>query len=203
MALGRMGAWLAMPAMLAALAVPAAARAQDWRCDCSRVVAGCSAQVSVEDEVIHFRSSTRACSRVEYFLEGEFRTITFYDGFAAQPYRRLIVPLPGAPQGAGAPSPSGTSPQAPPPRTAAVPLPPVSIRISACRVCYDSAVEYGRRGAAASGDGKIDDPQCVTATTESQRLIQECAAKIHAGIADYDCANRLTQANNRVAALCN
>ncbi|MEE4186069.1 MAG: energy transducer TonB [Gammaproteobacteria bacterium] len=60
-------------------------------CDCTRVVGSCSASVGLEGNTVAISSDTRACSRVDYLIEG-------------QPFTALVVngqselPWPGLPQ---------------------------------------------------------------------------------------------------------
>lgn len=42
----------------------------EWRCDCTTVVAGCSAEVSIADTWVDVTSDTPQCSRVDYFIDG-------------------------------------------------------------------------------------------------------------------------------------
>jgi TonB family protein len=50
----------------------------ELRCDCSQIVATCSAEVSFDHNNIEIQSSVDACSRVDYLIDG-------------QPYSALIV----------------------------------------------------------------------------------------------------------------
>ena len=54
---------------------PAAA---SLRCDCSQIVAACSAEVGLDDGALDIQSSADACSRVDYLIDG-------------QPYAALVV----------------------------------------------------------------------------------------------------------------
>jgi len=208
--MARIGAALRMALFMLAAGIGAAA-AQDWRCDCSRVVTSCSATVAIEDEMLHITSSTQACALVEYFLDSEYRLTTLYGGFTALPLRRpatplVRTPLPPPPLPREAPLPGEALPPTAEdrlPPTLATPLPPVRTRVATCRVCYDRAVEAGRRGSPLVGNGGQVDHQCASAAAETRRLLQECGAQASAGTLDYACTTRLMEANNRVAALCN
>lgn len=206
--MARIGAALRMALFMLA-ASGGAATAQDWRCDCSRVVTSCSATVAIEDEMLHITSSTQACALVEYFLDDEYRLTTLYGGFTALPLRRPATALARPPLPAPPPLREPQAGEALPPTAedrlpaTAAPLPPVRSRVAACRVCYDRAVESGRRGSPLVGNGGQVDHQCASAAADTRRLLQECGAQASAGTLDYACTTRLMEANNRVAALCN
>jgi len=206
----RIGAALRM-ALVALASGVGAASAQDWRCDCNRVMTSCSANVSIEDEMLHITSSTQACALVEYFLDDDYRLTSFHGGFTALPLRRPPTALARTPPPAAPPPPREEVPlgKAPPPviedrlPPAAVPPPLIRTRVAACRVCYDRGVEAGSRASPLVGNGGQVDHQCASAAAETRRLLQECGAQASAGTLDYACTTRLMEANNRVAALCN
>jgi TonB family protein len=50
----------------------------ELRCDCSQIVATCSAEITFDDNQIEVESSEDACSRVDYLIDG-------------QPYSALVV----------------------------------------------------------------------------------------------------------------
>ena len=55
---------------IAILLISQAANAE-LRCDCTQIVATCSATVSLEDMQVKIESDSRACSRVDYLIEGQ------------------------------------------------------------------------------------------------------------------------------------
>lgn len=86
--------WLrySVPALIAVVAVflfAGNARAE-YRCDCTQVVAECSASASLNGSQVNLESSNRGCSRIDYLVDG-------------QPFTALIVggadslPWPGQP----------------------------------------------------------------------------------------------------------
>ena len=61
--------------LLAMVATPLAAQS---RCDCTMVKGGCRAQIHARGKWLTYRSSSRACSRIDYYINGQpgVRTIT-------------------------------------------------------------------------------------------------------------------------------
>lgn len=58
-------------ASMLTLLCPLVATAQgEWRCDCTTIVASCSAQVSIAERWVDVSSDTPQCSRVDYFIDG-------------------------------------------------------------------------------------------------------------------------------------
>jgi TonB family protein len=53
-----------------ALAWPAASLAQQWRCDCTSVVASCSANVTPKGSYLEIKTDEKMCARVDYFVDG-------------------------------------------------------------------------------------------------------------------------------------
>jgi TonB family protein len=70
--------WLPLAALLGA---PPAAFAQ-LRCDCTRIVDACQAQVSVSGSTVQISSDHRQCSRVDYFIDGQPFVSVAVDGEA-------------------------------------------------------------------------------------------------------------------------
>ena len=54
----------------------------ELRCDCSQIVATCSAEVGFDDNKIEIGSSADACSRVDYLIDGQPYSALVVDGAA-------------------------------------------------------------------------------------------------------------------------
>ncbi len=52
----------------------------EWRCDCTHMKGACSATVTVRDDSIHVSSDEKACSRVDYFIDGQPFVTVVVDG---------------------------------------------------------------------------------------------------------------------------
>lgn len=55
----------------------------ELRCDCSQIIDTCSANVSFASADINIESSSKACSRVDYLIDGQPYTALVVDGAAA------------------------------------------------------------------------------------------------------------------------
>jgi TonB family protein len=53
-----------------ALAWSGPSRAQQWRCDCTSVVASCSAEVTPKGSYLEITTDEKMCARVDYFVDG-------------------------------------------------------------------------------------------------------------------------------------
>jgi TonB family protein len=54
----------------------------ELRCDCTRIVDTCSAEISFDDNEIEIESNEDACSRVDYLIDGQPYTALVVDGDA-------------------------------------------------------------------------------------------------------------------------
>jgi len=65
--------------LLAPLLVSNTVRAE-LRCDCSQIIASCSAELSITGNDVDIKSSSTACSRVDYLIDGQPYTALIVDG---------------------------------------------------------------------------------------------------------------------------
>lgn len=52
----------------------------EWRCDCTTIIASCSADVAVAEAWVEVTSDTPQCSRVDYFIDGQPFVSLIVDG---------------------------------------------------------------------------------------------------------------------------
>jgi TonB family protein len=69
---------------MAALALYATASHAEWRCDCTQIVASCSADVSIAGNAIEVTSDHDQCARVDYFVDGVPFVALVVDGVERQ-----------------------------------------------------------------------------------------------------------------------
>ena len=67
-------------ALLAALTIAASPARAEWRCDCTRITGSCEAGVGLDGGALQITSDQRACSRVEYYLDGQPFVALVVDG---------------------------------------------------------------------------------------------------------------------------
>ena len=53
-----------------ALAWSGQSLAQQWRCDCTSVVASCNADVTPKGSYLEIKTDEKMCARVDYFVDG-------------------------------------------------------------------------------------------------------------------------------------
>ena len=56
--------------LLSLSAYPDASAHAEWRCDCTTILAGCAANVAVNDDFIEVTTDHQQCARVDYFIDG-------------------------------------------------------------------------------------------------------------------------------------
>lgn len=66
-------------AVAAAIAMPTDTLAQ-WRCDCTTIVASCTAEVAAREAWIEVTTDSPQCARVDYFVDGQPFVATVVDG---------------------------------------------------------------------------------------------------------------------------
>jgi TonB family protein len=66
--------------LLAALTLAGAPAHADWRCDCTRITGRCEAGVALSGDSVQITSDQRACSRVEYYVDGQPFVALVVDG---------------------------------------------------------------------------------------------------------------------------
>ena len=67
-------------AVLAAFAFASAPAHSEWRCDCTRITGSCEATVQLDRDSLQITSDQRACSRVEYYVDGQPFVALVVDG---------------------------------------------------------------------------------------------------------------------------
>ncbi len=60
-------------------AMPPPAQAE-WRCDCTKIAGSCSASVTVKGNWVNVTSDQKACSRVDYYIDGQPFVTVVVDG---------------------------------------------------------------------------------------------------------------------------
>lgn len=71
---------------LAAFALSPAHLLAEWRCDCTTVTASCAASVDAEAGWVTVRSNSEACSRVDYYIDGQPMVSTVVGGESREPW---------------------------------------------------------------------------------------------------------------------
>lgn len=54
--------------------------AAEWRCDCTKITGSCNANVTVEGNWVNVTSDQKACSRVDYYVDGQPFVTVVVDG---------------------------------------------------------------------------------------------------------------------------
>ncbi len=72
--------YLTIVAVLLGLTAIAGTARAELRCDCSQIVESCSAEIGFSDNEISIESSSDACSRVDYLIDGQPFAALIVDG---------------------------------------------------------------------------------------------------------------------------